>query len=226
MKVFCIIPAYNEAQSIGEVIAKVKPLVAEVVVVDDGSSDATVEIAWQAGATVLQHPINRGQGAALETGNQYALKNGAEIIFHFDADGQFSYQDIPAVLAPLMAGTAEAVLGSRFLGKKSNMPVAKEKIIMPLARFVNRLLGVKLTDPQPGFRALTSEAWKKITIEQRGMAHSSEILHKIFKNKLKVVEVPITVTYHHFGQGLFGGKGSGAGGIRILKDLLLAKLMD
>ncbi len=227
MRIFCIIPALNEEKYLSEVVAKVKPSVEEVVVVDDGSTDRTAELARLAGATVLRHSINSGQGASLETGNQYALRNGAEIIFHFDADGQFSVADIPEVLAPLLAGEAEAVLGSRFLGKESNMPAFKKKVIMPIARLVNRwLLGVRLTDPQSGFRALTAAAWRKIPIEQKGMAHNSEILYKIVKNKIIIKEVPIKVTYHRTGQGLFGGRGMGAGGIRIVKDIILAKLMD
>jgi glycosyltransferase involved in cell wall biosynthesis len=220
MRIFCIIPALNEEKTIGAVINNVKPLVSEIVLVDDGSSDDTKKIAAQAGAIVLRHPINRGQGAALETGNQYALAHGAEIIFHFDADGQFSTEDIPAVLAPLVAGQAEMVFGSRFLQKKSNLPLLKEKIFMPIARLVNLMLfGAILTDPQSGFRAGTAAAWKKIKINQNGMAHCSEIIAKVFKNKLRVVEVPITVRYDDFGQR-FGG------GVRIVKDLLLAKLMD
>jgi polyprenyl-phospho-N-acetylgalactosaminyl synthase len=220
MKIFCVIPALNEAATISDVIKKIKPLTSEVVVVDDGSLDKTAELAAASGAVVLKHPINRGQGAALETGNQYSLNKGAEIIFHFDADGQFSLEDIPAILAPIINNEADAVLGSRFLEKRSNLPWLKEKIFMPIARLVNRLLfGVVLTDPQSGFRALSAEAWRKIKIKQDGMAHCSEIIAKIFKNKLRVREVPITVRYDNFGQR-FGG------GVRIIKDLLLAKLLD
>jgi polyprenyl-phospho-N-acetylgalactosaminyl synthase len=220
MRIFCIIPALNEEKMIGEVVAKVKPLVSEVVLIDDGSRDHTREIAAAAGAVVLRHQINRGQGAGLETGNQYALQNGAEIILHFDADGQFLAEDIPAVLAPLISGQADMVFGSRFLEKKSELPWLKEKIFMPIARLVNLiLLGAVLTDPQSGFRAGTAAAWQKIRINQNGMAHCSEIIAKVFKNKLRVLEVPITVRYDEFGQKF-------SGGVRIVKDLLLAKLMD
>jgi glycosyltransferase involved in cell wall biosynthesis len=220
MKIFCVIPALNEEKNVGEVIKKILPLVDTVVLVDDGSSDDTAEIAAAAGAVVLSHPINRGQGAALETGNQYALQNGADIIFHFDADGQFSPEDVPEILAPLVSGEFDAVLGSRFLEKKSNLPLFKEKVIMPLARLVNFLFfGIVLTDPQSGFRALSAASWKKISIEQNGMAHASEIIAKIFKNKLRVCEVPIFVHYKEFGQKF-------SGGIRIFKDLLIARLME
>jgi glycosyltransferase involved in cell wall biosynthesis len=227
MKIFCIIPALNEEKYISDVTVKVRPLVDELVVVDDGSTDRTAELAHAAGATVLKHLINSGQGASLETGNQYALNHGADIIFHFDADGQFFVEDISEVLAPILAGVAEAVFGSRFMGKESNMPRFKKNIIMPMARLANRLLlGVKLTDPQSGCRAMTAAAWKKISIQQKGMAHASEILAKAVKNKIIIKEVPIKVFYHRTGQGLFGGRGIGSGGIRIIKDIFLAKLME
>jgi glycosyltransferase involved in cell wall biosynthesis len=220
MKVFCVIPAYNEEKYIGQVVSRLRPLVEEVVVVDDGSRDKTAALAKESGAVVLRHMLNRGQGAALATGNKYARQKGADIIFHFDADGQFFAEDVPEVLAPLLSGEAEAVLGSRFMGKESNMPVFKKKVIIPIARLANRLLlGVKLTDPQSGFRALTAAAWGKIAIEQKGMAHASEILFKIVKNKLRMKEVPVRVVYRRFGQDFFGG-------IRIIKDIILAKLMD
>jgi glycosyltransferase involved in cell wall biosynthesis len=220
MKIFCIIPALNEEKYISEAVTMVKPLVDEVVVVDDGSNDKTADLAHAAGAVVLTHVLNCGQGASLETGNQYALSHGADIIFHFDADGQFSAEDIPEVLAPLLAGEAEAVFGSRFMGKESNMPEFKKKVIMPAARLVNRwLLGIKLTDPQSGFRAMTATAWRKISIKQNGMAHASEILAKAVKNKIIIKEVPIKVIYRHFGQKF-------SGGIRIIKDTILAKLME
>lgn len=121
MKIACVIPAYNEAKNIGPVLKKVLPLVDELIVVDDCSSDETNLIAKKYPVTVIRHPINRGQGAALQTGNEYALKNGADIILHFDADNQFKAEEIPIVLAPLIAGEAEAVFGSRFLGK-ANFP--------------------------------------------------------------------------------------------------------
>jgi len=219
-KIIVIIPAYNEEKTIVEVINKVKPLVDEVVIVDDGSSDQTVQLAEKQGVTVLQHLINRGQGAALQTGNQYALKKDGEIIVHFDADGQFLAEEIKDIVQPLEQGEAEVVFGSRFLEKKSKIPWFKKQVIIPLAHLANKLIiGVSLSDPQSGFRALSRKAAETIQIENDGMAHCSEILYKVFKNKFKIKEVPITVIYHDFGQR-FGG------GIRIIKDLFLAKLMD
>ncbi|MGI5826976.1 MAG: glycosyltransferase family 2 protein [Patescibacteria group bacterium] len=218
MKIACIIPAYNEAKNIAAVLEKVYPLVDEVVVVDDCSRDQTSAISLNYPVTVIRHPINRGQGAALQTGNEYALKNGADIIVHFDADDQFKSEEIPVVLAPLLNDEADAVFGSRFLGH-ANFPPLKRYLIMPLARQLNRWLGVRTTDPQSGFRALKREVWEQITITNRGMAHCTEILFKTVKTGCRLKEVPIHVTYHHFGQKI-------GGGFRIIKDLLLQKFSN
>ena len=127
-KIFIIIPAYNESASIASVIKDIKAANKEwqIVVVDDGSGDETAEFAESAGAVVLRHLINRGQGAALKTGTDYAIMNGAAVIVHFDADGQFLANEISDVIAPIISGQADIVFGSRFLsapdGKKSNIP--------------------------------------------------------------------------------------------------------
>lgn len=213
MKISCVIPAYNEAKNINKVIEKVLPLVDELIVVDDCSKDNTYELANATKAIALHHPINRGQGAALQTGDEYALLHGADIVVHFDADDQFKAEEIPSLVAPILAGQADAVFGSRFLGS-ANFPFTKRFIIMPIARLANRLFGIKMSDPQSGFRALNKETLSQIKIENRGMAHCTEILYKTFQTKARVIEVPITVTYHEFGQS-FGG------GFKIIKDLLI-----
>ena len=213
MKIACVIPAYNESKNITKVLAKVMPLVDEVIVVDDSSADNTYELVELTKAIALRHPINRGQGAALQTGDEYALNHGADIIVHFDADDQFKAEEIKDLIAPIVAGQADAVFGSRFLGS-ANFPFTKRVIIMPLARLINRLFGIKMSDPQSGFRALNRATLEQIKIENRGMAHCSEILYKTFKTKARVLEVPITVTYHEFDQS-FGG------GFKIIKDLLI-----
>ena len=165
-KIIVVTPAYNEEKTIVEVINKVKPLVDEIVIVDDGSSDQTVQLAEQQGVTVLRHLINRGQGAALQTGNQYALKNNADIIVHFDADGQFLAEEIKDIVQPLEQGEAEVVFGSRFLEKKSEIPWFKEKIILPIGRIVNKFfVGKSLTDSQNGFRALSRKARKRHNVK-------------------------------------------------------------
>jgi glycosyltransferase involved in cell wall biosynthesis len=220
MKIFCIIPALNEAATIGRVLAEVKKYVDVMVVVSDGSTDETFNIAKTAGAVVLEHPTNRGQGAALETGDIYARNNGADIVVHFDADGQFFATEIKDVVAPLLSGEADAVFGSRFGTKKNNIPLFKRKFIIPVARLVNKVFfNLELQDPQSGFRALGPVALEKICIQQNGMAHCSEILHKISSLKLRVKEVPVSVIYEDFGQNFWGG-------VRIIKDTILNKLMN
>jgi glycosyltransferase involved in cell wall biosynthesis len=217
-KIICIIPAWNEAGNIAKVINGARSQVDEVVVVDDGSTDDTYRVAAATGVTVLRHPINRGQGAALQTGNDYALKNGADIIIHFDGDDQFLAEEIKDLAAPLLDNKADIVFGSRFLGKKSNLPFGKKYFIMPLAKIFMRLLGIKLSDPQNGFRALNRLAAQKIVIANREMAHSSEIQAKAFQYKLRVAEVPVTVIYHHFGQKF-------SGGLKVINDLLIHKII-
>lgn len=218
MKVFCVIPAYNEAKSIIAVINRVKPIVGGLVVVDDHSSDPTFDLAQSTGIPVLHHIINRGQGAALQTGNDYALLHEADIIVHFDADGQFLAEEIKDIVQPIISNQADIVFGSRFLGKKSNLPRFKKNIIMPLAKAVNKIFfGINLSDPQNGFRAMSAKVANEIRIENDGMAHCNEILIKAHKNKYRIQEVPITVIYHEFGQKF-------SGGLRIIKDLIYKKL--
>lgn len=220
MKTCCVIPAFNEEKKIKKVIQEVLPKVDEVIVVDDCSSDKTAEEAKKEGALVLKHLINRGQGAALQTGNEFALKSKADIIVHFDADGQFLAEEIKDVITPLLNKEVDIVFGSRFLEKKSQIPKIKKYIIFPIAQLVNKLfLGINLSDPQSGFRAMTRQSAKMIKIEQDRMAHCSEIMQKSFKNNLKIKEVPITVLYEDFGQK-FGG------GIKIIKELILGKLLN
>lgn len=219
-KIFCVIPAYNEAATIKDVVKNVKQIVNDVVVVDDGSRDGTSRLAKASGAIVLRHAINRGQGAALQTGTDYAFLRGADVVVHFDADGQFIPEEINKMIGSILTGEADIVLGSRFLGIKSNLPWLKEKVIFPLARFFSRnILRLNLTDPQNGFRAMNRSAGERIKIENDGMAHCSEILVKIKRSNLRYKEVPITVIYREFGLSLFGG-------FKILKDLFLGLLIN
>jgi glycosyltransferase involved in cell wall biosynthesis len=205
--------------NISKVVTSVRPFVDEVVVIDDCSLDNTSSLAQAAGATVFRHPLNRGQGAALQTGNDYALEHGADIIVHFDADDQFLATEIKDMVAPILAGRADIVFGSRFLGKETNLPVLKRYVIMPLAQIFTRfILGIKLSDPQNGFRAMNRIAAERIRIDNREMAHNSEIQIKAFQEKFRIVEVPITVIYHHFGQKL-------SGGFKVAKDLLVHRLI-
>ncbi|MDP2736561.1 MAG: glycosyltransferase family 2 protein [bacterium] len=222
MKVFCVIPAFNEEKNIETVISQVKPLVNTVVVVDDGSSDRTADSAAKTDAILLRHIINRGQGAALRTGTEYSLNNGADIIVHFDADGQFLTRDIEKISAPLINGEAQVVFGSRFLNSEHSaaMPFLKKYFIMPLAKAANKIFfNINLTDPQSGFRAMSREAAQKINWKQDRMAHCSEIMFEVKRHNFKVKEIPIRVIYHNFGQSF-------SGGLKILKELFIAMLVN
>ncbi|HNZ86253.1 MAG TPA: glycosyltransferase family 2 protein [bacterium] len=217
-KIFIIIPAWNEEKNISSVLDELTTQYENIVVINDSSTDKTSEIVKKYPVVLLEHIINRDQGASLQTGNDYALKNGADIIVHFDADGQFLVNEIKDLINPIMNGDYDIVFGSRFMEKQSEIPWSKKNIIFPLARIVNKIMfGIKTTDPQSGFRAMTRESAEKIKIEHDRKAHCSEILHKAFKYKLKIKEVPMTVIYNRFGQNF-------SGGITIVKDLIIKKI--
>jgi len=222
MKVFCVVPAFNEEKNITTIINQVRPLVDGLVIIDDGSTDKTGNFVKESGVVLLKHIINRGQGAALRTGTQYCLNHGADIIVHFDADGQFLSRDIEKIAAPIKDGAVQVVFGSRFLDNRysSEMPIFKKYFIMPLAKAVNKIFfNINLTDPQSGFRAMSAEAARKIDWKQDRMAHCSEIMFEVKKNNFKVKEIPIRVIYHNFGQSF-------AGGLKILKELFIAMLIN
>lgn len=216
MRTLIVVPAFNEQRTIAKVVTSLRAKgFSDVLVVDDGSTDETVSEVLKTGANLVTHPINIGQGAALETGNEYARRNGYEAVVHFDGDDQHDVADIVVALQKLETGTYDVVLGSRFL-KGNTVPFFKRYFILPFGRIVNFLFtGVWLTDAHNGFRALGKNALEKIRITQSGMAHNSEIVAAIKKNNLRFVEIPVTITYHEFGQGV-------AGGIRVLLDLLKA----
>jgi len=220
MKVFIVIPAYNEENSITKVLSDLQSYnFSNVVVVDDGSEDKTALAVRQTTACLLIHGINRGMGAALETGNQYALSQGADIIVHFDADGQMQAKDINFLIEPILKNEADICLGSRFLSTNDEMPWSKKYMIHPISRIINYLFTrVWLTDAHNGFRALSRQAASKINISQDRMAHNTEIVEKIRKFNLRYREIPVTIKYFEYGQSL-------AGGFKVLKDLILGKLI-
>ncbi|MFH0819663.1 MAG: glycosyltransferase family 2 protein [bacterium] len=218
MKIAIIIPAFNEEKNIGQVVEEVKKIVPWVIVVDDGSVDGTAQLAKEKNAEVLKHLVNSGQGAALKTGTEWAVSRGAEIIVHFDADGQHLADDIKVLVEPIIKNEADVVLGSRFLKKDVKTPLTKKYLILwPAIIFNWFLTGVKLTDAHNGLRALNREAWQKISLTQPRMAHNTEILSEIRRNKLYFKEVGVTVLYQDYGQGLKGG-------LRIIKDLIKGKI--
>jgi glycosyltransferase involved in cell wall biosynthesis len=212
---FIVIPAFNEESVIGAIVTELRAAWTHVVVIDDGSTDRTGEAARAGGATVLTHLINRGQGAALQTGISYALEQGAEYVVTFDSDGQHRGEDIPALLAPLQTGAADVALGSRFLGATEQMPLRRRILLQAAILFTRFASGVHFTDTHNGLRAFTRSAASRIELQMDRMAHASELLDQIVAARLRHVEVPVVVRYSDYSMGK-GQRSSGA--IRVLLD--------
>ena len=208
-----VIAAFNEANVIADVVSAVLREGWSVVVVDDGSRDDTAARAKAVGARVVRHSINLGQGAALQTGIDFALRRGAHNLITFDADGQHSVEDIPKIVAAL--DEVEIALGSRFLGSVEGVSPERLRLLRAAVKVSNRLSGLKLSDAHCGLRGFRASAASQLRIKQDRMAHASELLHKIRASKLSFVEVPITIRYtkHSTAKGQ-----SGFEAIRILFD--------
>ncbi len=216
-----VIAAYNEETVIGGVIAGVRAAGYPVVVVDDGSADGTAAAAEAAGAIVVRHPINLGQGAGLQTGIEYALSAGAATIVTFDADGQHRASDIAVLAAALDKNNADFALGSRFLGDTLNQPLSR-RLTLKLATLFTRLsVGITITDTHNGLRGMTRRGAQRIKLRQNRMAHASEILHQVALSGLKYVEVPVTIEYSEYSLAK-GQKLSDA--LTILLDLFARRL--
>ncbi len=228
--IWAVIPAYNEEKMIGGVVEGLKTAVPNIVVVDDCSLDGTRQVAESAGAIGLRHRINRGQGAALQTGMSYALLHGADIIIHFDADGQHRAEDIPSLVGPLQAGVCDVVLGSRFLRIDTNatMPFSRKLFLKGAILFTTCFSGIRLTDTHNGLRAFSRAAAKRIHITENRMAHASEILHEIARCNLRVMEVPVTIRYTAY--SLSNTHGSGDSSLRrtidVVRRLIWSKLLS
>ena len=218
---FVVIAAFNEVASIEPVAREVRTFVPNVVVVDDGSTDGTFDAARRAAKYVLRHVINRGQGAALQTGIEFALRHGARFILTFDADGQHRVEDIPAMLEPIWRGECEITLGSRFLGETINIPSTRRTTLRLAVLFTKIVNRVKLTDAHNGLRAFSRRAAETIHITMDRMAHASEILYNVRRHRLSYAEVPITVRYTEYSQNK-GQRGVG-GAIEIVTDLILGR---
>ena len=193
--VVAALPAFNEETSIAKLIPKIKPVVDMVIVVDDGSTDATATIAQQMGAFTIRHTKNRGYGAALQTIFSTARDLNVDALVILDADGQHDPDDIEKVLKPLLNG-ADVVIGSRFLrSTKKNIPRYRE-LGMKVLNIATATAGSgKGLDTQSGFRAYGKKAIRVINFSGTGMSAGSEILLQIKDNNLKVEQVPINVHY-------------------------------
>lgn len=195
-KVFIVIAAFNEEHALGAVIKGLqKGGYRNIVVVDDGSKDRTSAVAESHGAAVVRHVLNRGQGAALKTGIDYALQQNADIIVTFDADGQHRVEDLKAMIMPVANGQVDVTLGSRFLRPGSNVPFLRKLVLQGGALMFKILYGVKLTDSHNGFRVFSRRAAEKIDISCDRMEHASEIIDEIGIHKLHYREIPVVIRY-------------------------------
>lgn len=218
--IFFVIPAFNESGTIGSVV---KPLIKEgysVVVIDDCSTDETSVEALKNGATVLRHPINLGQGAALQTGIDYCLVKNFDAIVTFDADGQHQLKDAKRLIDCILNNEADIACGSRFLGTKPiGMPPARSVILRLVALYTRFSLGIPVTDAHNGLRALSRKAASTIQLTQNRMAHASELMAQI-KN-LRFKELPVEIVYTPYSLAK-GQKLSNS--LNIFLDLLIGKI--
>ena len=195
-RVVAIIPAHNEERFIGSVVLRARTHAAVVIVVDDGSTDATARIAEAAGATVIRHERNQGKGAALNTGMCRARELDPDAVVLLDADGQHLPQEAPGLLGPVLSGEADLVIGSRYLnGRDSGVPghrVLGHRVFNWLTRAAS---GVGATDSQSGFRALSGRAIEALHFSSAGFSVESEMQFLAHEHGLRVVEAPITAEY-------------------------------
>ncbi len=209
---------YNEASVVGTVITGLREVFPYVVCVDDGSTDGSQEAARAAGAVVVQHPVNLGQGASLQTGIEYALGDPElDCIITFDADGQHRVIDAQLMAERIKSGEAEIVLGSRFLDKRTKMSAAKRLVLRTAAIQSRMATGMALTDAHNGLRAFSPKVARGIHLTQNRMAHASELVHQIAEMKPKWVEQPVEIIYTDYskakGQSLLNS-------VNIIADLL------
>jgi polyprenyl-phospho-N-acetylgalactosaminyl synthase len=214
-----IIPVYNEAAVIRGVVESVLERFDHVVCVDDGCRDDSAAEVRRTKARLVRHPINLGQGAALQTGIEYALLNpDIKYFITFDADGQHRLDDAEAMLKAIREGKHNIVLGSRFLKRGTKLTRPKRAVLWLATRFMNATSGVRLTDSHNGLRVFDRHVAETLNITMPDMSHASEIVHKIAQNEYGFIEVPVTIDYTEYsmqkGQSIING-------VNILFDMLL-----
>ncbi|OGF34280.1 hypothetical protein A2482_00610 [Candidatus Falkowbacteria bacterium RIFOXYC2_FULL_48_21] len=198
MNACVVVPAYNEEKRIGEVLAELVKLEIPIVVVDDGSSDETAQVAGRFNVIVARHMVNLGQGAALRTGTELAMKLGFETIMHFDADGQHDVEIIRPMLDALAKNEHDVIFASRFLGEKLVMPTYKKVILIAAKIFGRVFLQIKFTDPQSGLRAFTAAAYHSLRWRANDFRHCTEILINVARSDLRWRELPTIVRYDSY----------------------------
>jgi glycosyltransferase involved in cell wall biosynthesis len=209
--VWIIIPAFNEAQVIGDVVADLRSVFANGVCVDDGSRDDTAGVALRSGAHVVRHPVNLGQGAAIQTGVEYARRrSGAAVFATFDADGQHRVKDVARMAQRLARGDADIVIGTRFAGENNTGTPPLKRLILRAAAWLSpssRRLG--LTDAHNGLRVFNRTVAENLNLTMSGMSHAGEFIKLIDENRWRAVEEPVEILYTDYsmskGQPLLNG---------------------
>ena len=195
LKVAVGIPAFNEEKNIAPIIIKLKKITNTIIVCDDGSTDLTNELSKQLDATVVNHSKNLGYGAAIRTIFLKAKEMDVDVLVTFDADGQHRIEDIDRVIDPIIRNEADIVIGSRFLDEKNTVPKYRKFGIKTITELTNTTTGSKITDAQSGFRAYNKKVIQGIVPTEQGMGVSTEILIKAAKEKFRILEIPIVVSY-------------------------------
>jgi glycosyltransferase involved in cell wall biosynthesis len=211
-----VVPARNEEDAVGRVVEELRAFDPEldVVVIDDGSEDATAERAAAAGAAVVRLPYNLGIGGAVQTGFKYALEHGYETVIRLDGDGQHDPQQIPNLLAPLERDDADVVVGSRFAdgGGDYRAPFARRAGIRWFARLVSLLTRQKLTDTTSGFQAVNARAIRLFAADYPHDYPEVEAAVMVVRHRLRILEVPARMR----------GRETGRSSITTLRSLYYA----
>jgi glycosyltransferase involved in cell wall biosynthesis len=191
-----VVPAFNEEGHVAKVVSVLRAEFPRVVVVDDGSTDRTAELARAAGATVVRHPSNLGQGAALQTGFAYALADPAmRYVVTFDSDGQHRVEDAVALLTTARETGVDVVLGSRFLTPDTEVPAARRAVLRAGIAFTRLTTRLPVTDTHNGLRVLNRHAVRQIDLTLADMAHASQLLGLIARRGLSWTEAPVVIDY-------------------------------
>ena len=206
-----VIPAFGEASVVAGVVSDVRTVFDHVVCVDDGSRDDTAENAWRAGAHVVRHPVNLGQGAAIQTGVEYArAQPGARVFATFDADGQHRVADVVRMIDRLVRENLDIVVGTRFAGSvPKNMPPLKRLALPVIAKLSRTSRQLGLTDAHNGLRVFNRTVADGLNLTMNGMAHASEIVVLVIENDWRIAEEPVEILYTDYsmskGQPLVNG---------------------
>jgi glycosyltransferase involved in cell wall biosynthesis len=208
--VWIVVAAFNEAGVIGDVIADLRSVFTQVVCVDDGSVDDTGDIALRAGAHLVRHPVNLGQGAAIQTGVEYARRQpGAQVFATFDGDGQHRVKDLTTMIDRLGADDVDVVIGTRFGPGVTRPPLMKRIVLRTAARLSPRGRRLGLTDTNNGLRVFNKTVADGLDITMSGMSHATEFIMLIAENRWRVAEEPVDVLYTEYskskGQPLLNG---------------------